>query len=162
MRWPELATHNILTSSSVSLGSSIILSRVLHLVIFKVRAHVICPFQHVFLFSSSFQKASTFHSATIRFHMKCCLTNNCRNSIQMACHCTQVWVVLLVGWRKFSTIPKDYPDLGSDTSSMWNLFLFSFLRCHFAGIKTSSGFTTCWLFSQDSISVSSAICFWRM
>ena len=85
IRWPELATHNILTSSSVRLGSSIILGRLLHLVTFKARAHVICPFQHVFFFSSSFQKASTFYSATIRFHMKCCVRNNCRNSIQLAC-----------------------------------------------------------------------------
>ena len=40
IRWLELATHSI--SSPVSLGSFIILGRVLHLVIFKVRAHVIC------------------------------------------------------------------------------------------------------------------------
>ena len=38
---------------------------------------------------------------------------------------TQIWVVLLIGWNKFPTIPgttnqKHYLDLGSDASSVWN------------------------------------------
>ena len=34
---------------------------------------------------------------------------------------TQIWVELLIGWRKlFSANQKHYPHLGSDTSSVWN------------------------------------------
>ena len=36
---------------------------------------------------------------------------------------TQIWVVLLIGWINFSrgtTNQKQYPDLGSDASSVWN------------------------------------------
>ena len=32
---------------------------------------------------------------------------------------TQIWIVLLIGWSKIS-LAKRYPDLGSDTSSVWN------------------------------------------
>ena len=32
---------------------------------------------------------------------------------------TQIWIVLLTGWSKISLV-KRYPDLGSDTSSVWN------------------------------------------
>ena len=35
---------------------------------------------------------------------------------------TQIWVVLLIGLRKFPGMTKEehYPDLGNDTSSVWN------------------------------------------
>ena len=33
---------------------------------------------------------------------------------------TQIWVVLLIGWSKFSTNQKPCPDLGGDASSLWN------------------------------------------
>ena len=36
---------------------------------------------------------------------------------------TQIWVVILTGWNKFPLRydhEKHYPDLGSDTSSVWN------------------------------------------
>ena len=32
----------------------------------------------------------------------------------------QIWAVLLIGWSKFSANQEHYPDLGSDTSSVWN------------------------------------------
>ena len=33
---------------------------------------------------------------------------------------TKIEVVLLIGWNKFYTSQKHYPDLGSDASSVWN------------------------------------------
>ena len=33
-----------------------------------------------------------------------------------------IWIVLLIGWSKFSANQKHYPDLGSDTSSVWNFW----------------------------------------
>ena len=41
------------------------------------------------------------------------------------------WVVLLIGWSKFSTSQKHFPDLGSDTWSISMEFPCSFLRRHF-------------------------------
>ena len=34
----------------------------------------------------------------------------------------QIWAVLLIGWSKFSTNQKHYPDLGSEASSVWNFW----------------------------------------
>ena len=34
---------------------------------------------------------------------------------------TQIWVVLLIGWKFASSNPKPYPDLGSNVSSVGNL-----------------------------------------
>ena len=36
------------------------------------------------------------------------------------CVTNQTWIVLLIGWSKFSTNQKHYPDLGGDTLSVWN------------------------------------------
>ena len=33
---------------------------------------------------------------------------------------TQIWKMLLIGWSKFSANQKHYPDLGTDSSSIWN------------------------------------------
>ena len=33
---------------------------------------------------------------------------------------TQIWVVLLIEWSRFPTSQKYYPDVASDTSSVWN------------------------------------------
>ena len=35
---------------------------------------------------------------------------------------SQIWIVLLIGWSKFWANQKHYPDLGSDTSSVWNFW----------------------------------------
>ena len=34
----------------------------------------------------------------------------------------QIWVVLLIGWKFVSSSQKHYPDLNSDTSSVWNFY----------------------------------------
>ena len=36
------------------------------------------------------------------------------------CVTTQIWVVHLIGWSKFSTNQKHHSDLGSDALSVWN------------------------------------------
>ena len=41
---------------------------------------------------------------------------------------TQIRVVLLIGWSKFPTNQKLFPDLGGDESSVWNFC------AHFSGI----------------------------
>ena len=46
---------------------------------------------------------------------------------------TQIWVVFVIGWSEFWTTQKNYPDLGGDTSSVWNSCPHSSLRRHFAG-----------------------------
>ena len=33
---------------------------------------------------------------------------------------SHIWVVLLIGWKSASSNQKHYPDLGSETSSVWN------------------------------------------
>ena len=35
---------------------------------------------------------------------------------------TQIWVVLLIGWKIASSDEKHYSNLGSDTSSVWNFY----------------------------------------
>ena len=45
---------------------------------------------------------------------------------------TQIWVVLLIGWKFASTNEKHYPDLGSAYDISME-FLRSFLRRHFVG-----------------------------
>ena len=35
---------------------------------------------------------------------------------------TQIWVVPLIGWKFDSSNQKHYPDLGSDTSSVWDFY----------------------------------------
>ena len=59
--------------------------------------------------------------------------NDCRNSILMTC-CYPFWLVASPE-KFFSTNQKHYPDLGSDRSTVWNLWsrLLRFLRSHFAG-----------------------------
>ena len=70
---------------------------------------------------------------------------------------TQIWVVLLIGWCKFPrgrTNRKHSPDLGSDTSSVWN-FCMSFARRHFTGkpmvASRNVGYCLklCWLQSNE-------------
>ena len=39
---------------------------------------------------------------------------------------TQIWVVLLIGWNKFSANQKHYPDLGTDASSVSNVWWLRF------------------------------------
>ena len=65
------------------------------------------------------RKQPTFRDATTGFHAKWSLWNERRNSILMTVTC-QICVVLLIGWSKFSTNQKHYPDLGSNASSVWN------------------------------------------
>ena len=38
---------------------------------------------------------------------------------------TKIWVVVLIGWSKFSANQKHYLDMGSDASSVWNLYVCS-------------------------------------
>ena len=38
---------------------------------------------------------------------------------------TEVWVVLLIGWKSTSSNQKHYPDLVLDTSSVWNFCIRS-------------------------------------
>ena len=49
----------------------------------------------------SLSKKATFCDSTTGFHAKWCLRNDYRNNILMTCHTTHIWVVLLIGWRKF-------------------------------------------------------------
>ena len=60
---------------------------------------------------------------------------------------TKIWVVVLIGWSKFSTNQEHYLDMGSDASSVWNLYVcssdFIFLGNRWWRVK-------CWLFSQAS------------
>ena len=48
------------------------------------------------------------------------LRNKYRNSIMMTYQYPRLDIVLLTGWGKSSTYQKHYPDLHSDTSSVWN------------------------------------------
>ena len=51
------------------------------------------------------------------------------------CITTQIWVVLLIWWGKFSTNQMVYPDLNSDMSSVWHYYtlhtVLSFLKHHY-------------------------------
>ena len=38
---------------------------------------------------------------------------------------TKIWVVVLIGWSKFSTNQEHYLDMGSDASSVWHLYVCS-------------------------------------
>ena len=38
---------------------------------------------------------------------------------------SHIWVVLLIGWKSASFSQKHYPDLRSETSSVWNFFVRS-------------------------------------
>ena len=55
---------------------------------------------------------------------------------------TKIWVVVLIGWSKFSTNQEHYLDMGSDASSVWNLYVccsdFIFLGNRWWRVK-------CWL-----------------
>ena len=61
-----------------------------------------------------------FHRGPKYFSKVSCLSQAYRSSPHWWRFTTQVWAVLLIGWSKFSTNQKHYPDLGSDTSSVWN------------------------------------------
>ena len=69
--------------------------------------------------SRSLRKSPTFRDPTAGISVKWRLRQERRNSILT----TQIWLVLLIGWTKFPrgrTNRKHDPDLGSDTSSVWN------------------------------------------
>ena len=53
----------------------------------------------------------------------------------------QIWVVLLI----VSSNQKRYPDLVSDTSSVWNFCAHSQMSFHW---ETCNGAPKCWPFSQ--------------
>ena len=58
---------------------------------------------------------------------------------------TQIWVVLLIGWSKFLTNKKLFPDLASmHHQSGISAPVLQTLFCR----KTTSGFVKCWSFSQ--------------
>ena len=74
---------------------------------------------HSFLYIFSLRKQLTFLKATTGFPLKWCLRNECRNSTQMTCHWVYFW--LFVPRGTFALTNQIYdPDLGSDTSSVWN------------------------------------------
>ena len=58
---------------------------------------------------------------------------------------TQIWLVLLTGWSRFSTNQKHYADLGSNMSSVWNFFAPS---SDVISWGSSCGTMISWLFSQ--------------
>ena len=63
-----------------------------------------------------------FHRGPKYFSKVSCLSQAYRSSPYWWRFTTQVWAVLLIGWSKFSTNQKHYPDLGSDTSSVWDFY----------------------------------------
>ena len=66
------------------------------------------------------------------FASKLNLRNKCRNLILMTHHCTQIWVVLLMGWRKF-LIQQNQSEVPLWLEKWWVInmeFLCSFLRHH--------------------------------
>ena len=71
---------------------------------------------------------------------------------------TQIWVMLLIGWSKFSANKKHFPDLGSVKSSLRNFctHLSDVIR------ETSSGITKCELFSEAKRSCKKTVIEWSL
>ena len=66
------------------------------------------------------RKQPTFRDTTIGLTTEWRLRTECRNPYWWRA-ITQFWLVLLIGWKFASFNQEHYPDLGSDTSSVWNV-----------------------------------------
>ena len=74
----------------------------------------------------SLRKELTFCDNNTGFLVKWHPMNDCRNFTLMTCHYPDL-VLLLIGWSKFLTNHKHYPDLVSVVSLVWNFIGGDFL-----------------------------------
>ena len=70
------------------------------------------------MLKNSLSWKTAFHDVADGFPIKWRLRKEHKRHIT-----SQIWVVLLIGWKFASSNQKPYPDLGSYVSSVWNIFL---------------------------------------